>query len=100
MDSSKEVYSKANSEENDLKALGLYVKALRQERCEKFDKYLPYLEKIYDVEERKNSSFSIKTESFGIIDYFPKANKLLIRKDNQWIKPGLKWIINNLIPIE
>ena len=49
-----------------------------------------------------NHKFTIDTdaqeEKFGVIDYFPKANKVLIRKDNKWIKPGLKWIITNLLP--
>ena len=39
----------------------------------------------------------INTDEFGIVDFFPKANKVLRRNINKWVHPGLKWIKDNLI---
>lgn len=90
----------AGYEDNDIKSFALMCKALREERSEKFvDGWLVPLMGKYVVEHRKNGSYTITTEAFGKIDYYPKANKLLIRKLNSWKKPGLKWIVVNLLHI-
>lgn len=87
----------AQLEYDDFKSFALHCKALREKRSERFiEDWLPILMKRYNIQLRENTSYSINTQKYGIIDYYPKANKLLIRKDNKWIKPGLKWIINNL----
>jgi len=49
------------------------------------------------VIKRENGSYTFETEMYGIIDFFPKANSVLIRKDNNWKKPGLKWIKKNIL---
>jgi len=90
----------AMKEENDLIALGIYNKALREKRLERFESHILDLEKKgYEIVEN-NHKYTIDTDTqeikYGIIDYFPKANKLLIRKENKWIKPGLNWILKNL----
>jgi hypothetical protein len=96
MKQSEELLQLAREEENDLKSMGMYIKALRASRSEKFeDGWLLPLSNKYEIK-HENYKYSITTQDYGIIDFFPKANKLLIRKDNNWIKPGLKWIINNL----
>lgn len=86
-------------EENDLKALGLMNKILREERVQKFtSKYLGTInesEKVIYVKEY-NNKFEINFYDFGVIDFYPKANKVLIRRTNKWIKPGLKWIISKI----
>ena len=114
MKKSEELSNEAAQEENDFKAMGLIKKSIREYKNEKFrdewlekfrdewlekfrDEWLEKLEERYPVDERTNGSFSIHTDDHGIIDFFPKANKLLIRKDNKWIKPGLKWIIKHLL---
>ena len=38
-----------------------------------------------------------QTESMGILDYFPKANKICKRKNNAWITPGLRYIVENIL---
>lgn len=101
MKKSEQLEQEAHAEENDLKALGIYNKALREKRLERFETYLSDLEKRgYEIVE-DNHKYTIDTDTqeikFGIIDYFPKANKVLIRKKNKWVKPGLKWIIDNLL---
>lgn len=88
---------KSQYEENDLKALGLMIKELREQRSEKFiNGWLQPLQIMYEVVTDNNGKYTITTQDYGIIDYFPKANKILIREENRWIKPGLRWIINNL----
>ena len=104
MKKSEELLQQANAEENDLKALGIYNKSLREKRLERFETYLLDLERQgYEIVEN-NHKYTIDTdtqeEKFGIVDYFPKANKLLIRKKNEWVKPGLAWIVKNLLPNE
>lgn len=93
---STQLYKQSQIEENDFKSLALQVKALREKRSERFkEDWLPLLNTMYSIEEQ-NFKYTIITQDFGTLDYFPKANKLLIRRDNKWIKPGLRWIINNL----
>lgn len=97
MKNSEILQNKAAEEDNDIKAFGIMTKALRESRSEKFiDGWLKPLSMRYEVVEN-NHKYTITTQKFGVLDYFPKANKLLIRKDNKWIKPGLKWIINKLM---
>lgn len=88
----------SQQEDNDIKSFALACRALKEKRSEKFiEDYLPVLNLRYPIEKRDNGSYTISTQDYGIIDYFPKANKVLIREENKWIKPGLKWIFNNLI---
>jgi len=98
MKKSKILEFQASQEENDIKAFGILCKSLREKRCEKFvDGWLEPLQEVYPIEQRKNGSWTIDTFKYGKIDYFPKANKALIRKEQTWKKPGLNWIINNLL---
>lgn len=95
---SEELLVKIESEDNDIKRFALYCKLIRENRSERFlEDYLPALMLRYSTTHRDNGSYSIITQKYGTLDYFPKANKLLIRKENKWIKPGLKWILNNLL---
>ena len=97
MKKSQELTLQAQQEENDIKSFSLMCKVLREKRSEKFeDDWLPLFELKYPVEQRPNGSYSFTTQEHGILDYFPKANKVLIRAKNKWIKPGLKWMIENL----
>lgn len=97
MKTSEQLQHQASKEDNDFRSLALLTKALRENRSERFiEDWLPVFMRMYPVEARLNGSYSITTQKFGTIDYFPKANKVLIRKTNKWIKPGLKWLISNL----
>ena len=99
MKKSEQLRKEAEQEENDLVAMGIYNKVLREERLERFENYIDKLLRAgFDVTEiAGQGKFTIKPTDFGTIDYFPKANKVLIRKDNQWIKGGLRWLIKNLL---
>lgn len=99
MSKSEELRKEAESEDNDLKAIGLYTKVLREERSERFEQYIDKLNNLgYHVTEWEDQGkFTIEPTEYGIVDYYPKANKVLIRSKNKWIKPGLQWIVKNLL---
>jgi hypothetical protein len=70
-----------------------------EEKCPKtwkdWEDKIIYSSKImhsWTVPEKLQHSFT--TADFGVIDYFIKSNKLLIRKENKWITDGLQWLIN------
>jgi hypothetical protein len=96
---SEELKKQAESEENDLKAMGLYTKVLREERSERFENYKDkLLQAGYNlIEFEAQGKFTIEPTEFGIIDYYPKSNKILIRKESKWINGGLRWIIKSLL---
>jgi DNA-binding winged helix-turn-helix (wHTH) protein len=101
MKKSEDLKKEAAESDNDFQAMSLLNKSLRENRLERFQDYIiPLQQKGYDIVE-DNFKYTIDTDSqsimYGIIDYFPKANKLLIRKQNRWIKPGLAWITKNLL---
>jgi hypothetical protein len=95
---SDRIKKELSEEENDFKAFGLHCKLIREERSDKFeDSYLPKLKDSFKVAFDANmGKYSISTDD-GIVDFYPKANKLLIRKSNKWVKPGLKWLLTNLL---
>jgi TPP-dependent 2-oxoacid decarboxylase len=98
---SNELRKQAEIEENDLKALGLYTKVLREERFERFENYKDkLLQAGYNLTEfESQGKFTIEPTKFGVVDFYPKSNKILIRKNNKWITGGIKWIINNLLKL-
>ena len=96
---SKELRKQAESVENDLKAMGLYTKVLREERAERFENYKDkLLQAGYNLTEYESQGkITIEPTNLGIVDYYPKSNKVLIRKENKWITGGLRWIIGSLL---
>lgn len=83
------------TEENDLKALGIGKQLIREERNERFeDKWLPKLQAKCNVKhDDQMGRYTFELNGFGVMDFYPKANKLLIRKLNKWKQPALKWLI-------
>ncbi len=87
-----------SEEDNDSKALGLHCKLIREERSDKFeDNFLSKLKESFKVDYDANMGRYSITSDDGIIDFYPKANKVLIRKKNKWVKPGLNWLLKNLL---
>ena len=99
MKDSERLKNELEKEDNDLKAMGIFTKVLRAERDERFDNYKDkILEAGFDIDHYPDlGKYTISPTEYGIIDYFPKANKLLIRKQNKWHQAGLRWIIRNLL---
>lgn len=100
MEKKSEILKKqADEADHDLRALGLMTGAIREARLERFEeKYLPILLKqgIDITHDEKNHCYIFEC-SEGLVNFYPKANKLLIRKKNQWIKPGLQWIVKHVV---
>jgi hypothetical protein len=101
MKKSEELRQEANKLDNDLAYLGAMNKVMREER---FERALPWLDELKKApkvisidQDASGTKFTINTEKFGIIDYFPKANKVLIRKQNSWKTGGLSWLRTNIL---
>lgn len=92
---SDQIREKLESEDNDLKALGLGTKLIKEERKERFEEnWLPLIKELCDVQhDSACGRYTFELEGEGVVDFYPKANKLLIRKKNRWVKPALKWLI-------
>lgn len=41
--------------------------------------------------------YTFTTKEYGTIHYFPKVDKIYIRKENRWNYSGLKWLLSYLI---
>lgn len=84
---------------SEYELLNIEIKKSRERRFKKFDKYKDKLISAgYTVTFfEKQSKFSIEPSGFGVMDYYPKANRLLFRKDNRWISDGMNWIYANLL---
>jgi len=50
----------------------------------------------FDVSKRDNGSFMFQTKERGVVDFYPKSNRLLIREINVWKNEGLMFIENKL----
>ena len=96
-----EIYrERAQEADHVLEALGLHTKALREERKERFEEtWLPKLMRQdvvvthFALPQNKYEICYMEDGVQHTIDYYPKANKVLIRSKNKWIKPGLRWIV-------
>jgi hypothetical protein len=100
MKHSEKLAIEASEQDSDYTYMKLKSKSMREARLEKFeDGYSELLEKQNCIIIPFNGTkIVIDTQSkHGVIDYFPKANKLLIRSKNKWHEQGLKWINSNLI---
>ena len=97
MKKSEQIRLEAGESDSEIKAFGLDCKAMREERSERFEEsILPRLKQLYVVEE--NAGYiKVDSQKFGMITIYPKANKLCIHKGQQWRKPAVRWIIENLI---
>ena len=72
-------------------------KGLRNKRMRDFNAYvLDGLRMRHRIEIGKNENYIIHTQDFGVLDLYPKSDKLLFREDNGWIDNGIDWVCNNL----
>jgi hypothetical protein len=86
------------NEDDEFAALRAMNKEMRENRLDNFkEKYLEILCKKFKVDDKQDGHYIIYTELYGILDYYSKKNSLLIRKQNKWIRPALKWIVGNIL---
>ena len=86
----------SQNEDNDFKSLSLGKKSIREARLELFnEKYVSLLTDakcIVTPFDGQKVVIDTQDNYFGIIDFYPKANRLLIRKYNSWKDNGLKYL--------
>lgn len=82
----------------DFNAMNAAKKITREKRNDRFlDHWLPLIRSKYTVKiDPLMDKYSIEPTSKGIVDYYPKSNKLLIRTSNTWKTGGLVILINLL----
>lgn len=88
------------AEDDDFAAMRRYKEESTNGRISVFNEV--YLDKLiakgYVVTNPSVGKITIVTFSdYGVVDYFPKANKVLIRKYNEWVEGGNGWIRKKLI---
>ena len=94
----KELEDKLKRENNNLKAMSIAKKITREKRNDRFlDHWLPLIQAKCTVKvDPLMDKYSIEPTSKGIVDYYPKSNRLLIRTSNTWKSGGLVFLINLL----
>ena len=101
MKMSEQLKKEAQQEESDFSYMAKMNKSIREARLERFEEgYAEKLESNKCIVIPFNGSkvvIDTQTEKYGIVDYYPKANKILIRKDNKWLTQGLRWINDTLL---
>lgn len=96
MKESEKLKQQSAEEDNDLIAMGIGKKIIREERIEKFEeKWLKKFQlKFGDNINWVPTMYCYRINDNGkIIDFYPKANKLFIKEKNNWVKPGLKFLV-------
>jgi hypothetical protein len=93
--------------ENDSLAWSLEAKIKREQNKELFsERWLPkfkdWLQEDIKWDGKKECfTLSLKKDELPVvIDFYPKGNKVLIRKDNVWFKNGSQWLVKNVLPEE
>jgi hypothetical protein len=97
MKKSEELRIRAGEIDSDIAYLAAANKIMREERKERFeDKWLQLLlAKTNVCHNKEMERYEIWHQKFRTIDFYPKSNKVLIRKDNKWCTNGLNWLIKN-----
>ena len=81
------------------KMLNLSKKLTRAKRAEKAEAFKERLiAKGFEVTTGHAAGcITIRPTDFGILDFYPKANKVLIRTSNKWITDGKQWLTIKLL---
>ena len=68
----------------------------REKRNQIWLEYYDSVKDEYEIQERKNGSFTMYLKGYGICDFFPKGNKVLIRSESEWVMNGFNFIVKHL----
>jgi len=96
---SEYIKRKLSETDNDLRGIGLGKQLIRAERNESFeDNWLPkFKEKLGEsiFKDNKKCCYTI-IYSNETYDFYPKANKVLIRSKNKWKTAALRFLMTTL----
>lgn len=73
---------------------------MRDERYRQFRNItLPRLQHSTEVLSvmEDNNGFTLTTRTYGVIDFFPKADKVRVRRTNRWFGRGDQWLKKNIL---
>lgn len=77
---------------------GVRKRILKRVRHERFvERYLPKLEERMEVSFIEDSCLYVfDMPPYGVVEFYPKPNKMYIRKLDTWLKPALTLIVTEL----
>jgi len=101
MKKSDKLFVEAEQEENDFRYWSKIYDAEREKRKENFeDNFLPTIKNsphVLSIEERMSGSMLMIEFSDGVkIDYYPKKDRVFIKKLCHWKSYGKTWILNKI----
>ena len=101
MKKSDQLFIDAEQEENDFRYWSKLDNAKKEQRKEVFEEhFLPKIkesEKVVSMEERQSGSMWIIEFSDGVkIDYYPKKDRVFVKRVNHWKSNGKTWILNKI----
>jgi hypothetical protein len=59
--------------------------------------WLPKFQEKVIIKQEKINYYVIYTTTHGIIDFWPGKDRIFFRKKQRWGKPGLEWLIKNVL---
>lgn len=78
-----------------------FIKQRREERYSKFvNTILPAIKSLgYEVVQRNDNGFEfiVSKKGFGWVIFYPKADRLLLCKQNKWLYNGFSWIYKHVL---
>jgi hypothetical protein len=93
--------------ENDIIAYSLESAIRREQKKELFEeRWLPKFQEwlhggVKWDGKKECFTFTFEKDKLPvIIDFYPKGNRVLIRKENRWLDNGSQWLIKNVLPEE
>jgi hypothetical protein len=96
MKKSELLHRQADEADNDFQFWNLKTQAEKEEKLERFvEKHLPTIqqsENVVSVEDREYM-FMIEFKDGTKIDYYPKKDRVFIKKINTWKYNGLAWVL-------
>ena len=83
------------------KEYGQFVKQRREERYSQFvNTILPAIKSLgYDGIQRNDFGFEfiVSKKGFGRVIFYPKADRILLCKQNKWLYGGFSWIRKHIL---
>lgn len=101
MKKSELLFKQADEADNDFQFWAKHHNAEREQRKEHFqEKFLPTIMEsplVVSVSERQDGSMYIIEFTDGVkVDYYPKKDRVFVKKLNHWKSYGRTWILNKI----